>query len=75
MWHSTATSRRPSSTSLLLVFLVVVVAMSLGLGYHAIATARSHRDTVEDALRDYASMAAWEFSRVMRGLGVFPSHA
>jgi signal transduction histidine kinase len=40
--------------------------MSLGLGYHAIATARSHRDTVEDALRDYASMAAWEFSRVMR---------
>ncbi len=40
--------------------------MSLGLGYHAIATARSHRDTVEDALEDYASIAAWEYSRVMR---------
>jgi signal transduction histidine kinase len=66
MWRPWAIDRRFSSTSLLLVFLVAVLALALGLGYHAVATARSHRDTVEDALRDYASMAAWEFSRITR---------
>jgi len=51
---------------MLLILLLVVLALSCVLGYHAIATARSHRETAEDALRDYASMASWEFTRVSR---------
>ncbi len=66
MRHSSMLRGRPSSASLLLVFLLVILAISLGLGYHAFATARSHRETVESALGDYASMAAWQFSRLAR---------
>ncbi len=58
--------RRSTSQRILLVLLLVVLALSCVLGYQAMATARSHRDTAEDALRDYASMATWEFSRVAR---------
>lgn len=50
----------------MLVFLLVILALALGLGYHAIDTARSHHETVDDALRNYSSMAAWEFSRITR---------
>jgi len=50
----------------MLVFLLVILALALGLGYHAIATARSHGETVDGALRNYSSMAAWEFSRIAR---------
>jgi nitrogen-specific signal transduction histidine kinase len=45
---------------------LLIVAMSLWLGYNAIATARSHDDAVDGALRDYSSMAAWEFTRRTR---------
>ncbi len=58
--------RRTSSRTILFVSLLVIVAMSFWLGYSAIATARSHRDAVDGALRDYSSMAAWEFSRRTR---------
>ncbi|UCD24920.1 MAG: HAMP domain-containing histidine kinase [Gemmatimonadota bacterium] len=58
--------RRHSSRTILLVSLLVIVALSLWLGYNAIATARSHDETVDGALRDYSSMAAWEFSRRAR---------
>lgn len=61
------TFRRLSlSQPFLFVFLLVILALSCGLGYHAIVTARSQRATAEATLRDYASMAAWEFSRVSR---------
>jgi signal transduction histidine kinase len=50
----------------MLVFLLVILGLALGLGYHAIDTARSHRETVDGALRNYSSMAAWEFSRMAR---------
>ncbi|UCG89208.1 MAG: HAMP domain-containing histidine kinase [Gemmatimonadota bacterium] len=50
----------------MLVFLLVILGLALGLGYHAIATARSHSETVDGALRNYSSMAAWEFSRTAR---------
>ena len=58
--------RRTSSRTILLISLLVIVAMSLWLGYNAIATARSHDETVDGALRNYSSMAAWEFSRRTR---------
>ncbi len=57
---------RSLSRSFLLVFLLVILALACILGYHAITTARSQRATAEGALRDYASMAAWEFSRASR---------
>ena len=64
--------RRISPGSYLLLILVAILAVSLGLGYHALATARSHRESAENALRDYASMAAWEYSSVVReNLGRF----
>ena len=62
---NTVRARRHSlSRPFLLVFLLVILALSCVLGYHAITTARSQRVTAEGTLRDYASMAAWEFSRV-----------
>jgi signal transduction histidine kinase len=62
----TRVSRRLSPGSLLLISLVAILAVSLVLGYHALTTTRSHRASVESALRDYASMAAWEYSSVVR---------
>src|SRR5687768_5283589 len=48
-----------------LVLLPVLVAV---LVFNARAAERSHRATAEDALRDYASFAAWQFSRQARQL-------
>lgn len=52
--------------TLLVVFLVVTLGLTLWLGYQALAAARSHRQTAEGILRDYARIAAWEFSRRSR---------
>ena len=62
----TGVSRRFSPGSLLLVSLVAILAVSLVLGYHALTTTRSHRASVVNALRHYASIAAWEYSSVIR---------
>lgn len=61
-------SLRSSATpgSLLLLSVIAILAISIGLSYHAWSTARSHQQSVEGALRDYASMAAWEFSSIAR---------
>jgi len=48
-----------------LVLLPVLVAV---LVFNARAAERSHRATAENALRDYASFAAWQFSRQARQL-------
>jgi signal transduction histidine kinase len=52
--------------ALLVVFLVVTLALTLWLGSQALSAARSHRRTAEGILRDYAGIAAWEFSRRVR---------
>jgi signal transduction histidine kinase len=36
------------------------------MGYEALDAARSHRRTAEGVMRDYAGIAAWEFSRATR---------
>jgi signal transduction histidine kinase len=58
--------RRPSGTSLLVVFLLVTLGLSLWLGYQALDAARSHRRTAEAVMADYAGMAAWEYARFAR---------
>ncbi len=52
--------------SLLLLSVIAILAISLGLGVHAWSTARSHQQSVEHTLRDYAGMAAWEFASIAR---------
>lgn len=47
-----------------MAFLVATVGLSLWLAYQAQDAARSHRETAVAALRDYARMAAWQYSRV-----------
>ena len=45
-------------------FLIVLLGLTLGLagllGVEALRATRSHRVTAERALRDYATVAAWE---------------
>ena len=55
--------RSATPASLLLLSVIAILAISIGLGVHAWSTARSHQQSVEDALSDYASMAAWERHR------------
>ena len=58
--------RRTSGTSLLVVFLLVTLGLSLWLGYQALDAAASHRRTAEGVMADYAGIAAWEYSRHAR---------
>lgn len=53
-------------TTLQAVFLVVTIGLAVWLGYQAVDAAASHRRTAEAALRDYAGISAWEFSRAAR---------
>ncbi len=50
----------------LVVLLVLTIVLSAALAYHAFDAARSHRQTAESTLRDYAEIAAWEFTRRSR---------
>ncbi|NUQ21128.1 MAG: HAMP domain-containing histidine kinase [Gemmatimonadaceae bacterium] len=52
--------RSRASSILLGALLVLALAVTGMLAYEAHAAARSHRETAERALRDYASVAAWE---------------
>jgi signal transduction histidine kinase len=47
---------------MLVALLVLTVLVAGSLAYEANDAARSHRVTAERALRDYASVAAWEFA-------------
>jgi signal transduction histidine kinase len=47
--------------------LVATLALSGAMAYEALDAVRSHRATAESTLRDYAGIAAWEFSRRARG--------
>jgi signal transduction histidine kinase len=50
-----------SSARALVLLLVLTVALAALLGYEAQRATRSHRVTAEHALRDYATVAGWEF--------------
>jgi len=50
-----------SSARALVLLLALTVALAALLGYEAQRATRSHRVTAEHALRDYATVAAWEF--------------
>lgn len=55
--------RLPRSRSTILVaVLLLTMALAAALALEAWRAARSHRETAERTLRDYASFAAWEFS-------------
>ena len=47
--------------TLLVSLLTLTGALVASLAYEAHDAARSHRVTAERALRDYASVAAWEY--------------
>ena len=49
-----------------IVLLLSMLGLAAALAYEAQHSARSHRTTAENVLRDYAAFAAWEFSRVAR---------
>jgi hypothetical protein len=55
-----------SSTRLLGVVLLATVALCVWLAFQAYGSARSHRDTTEAVLRDYAEIAAAEYARTAR---------
>jgi hypothetical protein len=58
-------SRRPGST-LIVVLLLAALVVAGALAYQAQRAARSHRTTAESVLRDYATFASWELSRLAR---------
>ena len=56
--------------TLLVALLTLTVVLAASLAYEAHDAARSHRVTAERALRDYASVAAWEYvANVQERLG------
>jgi signal transduction histidine kinase len=57
---------RRSRSTLIVLLLVATLAMTAWLAYEAQHAARSHRHTAENVLRDYASFATWELTRVGR---------
>ena len=58
-------SRRPGS-ALIVLLLLSTLAVAGALAYQAQSAARSHRATAENVLRDYATFASWELSRLAR---------
>ncbi len=50
-----------SASRFLILLLALTVALATLLGVEALRATRSHRVTAERALRDYATVAAWEF--------------
>jgi signal transduction histidine kinase len=52
-----------SRSRLIVGLLVLTLGVTGLLAYQALEAARSHRETAEGVLRDYASLASWELSR------------
>lgn len=63
--RSLPTRRR---SALIVGLLLLALLLTASLAYQAQAAARSHRQTAERALRDYAAFAAWEYSQRARVL-------
>lgn len=59
-------SRGPRRSPFLVVILLVTLALAGTLTHQALDAAASHRASVERALRDYASIAAWDYSLYLR---------
>lgn len=57
--------RRPGSRVIVLL-LLSTLAVAGALAYQAQQAARSHRAAAENVLRDYATFASWELSRLAR---------
>ena len=57
---------RPTGTTLLVPFLAATLGLAAWLALAAASAVRSHRDTAEAALRDYARTATWESGRIAR---------
>ena len=57
--------RHPRVTPVMLL-LLATFALTAVLTYQAVDAASSHRQTAERALRDHATFAAWEYSRLAR---------
>jgi signal transduction histidine kinase len=53
-------TRPAASTALVAPLIVLALGIAAVLAYEAHDAARSHRETAERALRDYAAVAAWE---------------
>ena len=65
--HSTARGSQASAhTALITPLIVLALGIAGVLAYEAHDASRSHRETAERALRDYAAVAAWE---LVGGLG------
>ena len=58
--------RRPRVTPVMLL-LLATLGLTGVLTYQALDAASSHRETAERALRDHATFAAWEYTRLARG--------
>jgi flagellar basal body-associated protein FliL len=57
-------SRRSAfGQALIPLALLALVALVGGLVYHARTLEASHRATAESALRDYAALAAWQYTQ------------
>jgi signal transduction histidine kinase len=63
--HPASRDRRPRVTPVMLL-LLATAALAAVLTYQAVDAASSHRETAERALRDHATFAAWEYSRLAR---------
>lgn len=59
-------SRGLRRSTLLVVILLVTLALAGTLTHQALDAAASHRASVERALRDYAAIAAWDYSLYVR---------
>jgi len=59
-------SGRRSGSAFIVLLLLSTLAVAGALAYQAQQAARSHRATAENVLRDYATFASWEFSRLAR---------
>jgi hypothetical protein len=55
-----------SGSALIVLLLAATLAVAGALAYQAQYAVRSHRAAAENVLRDYATFASWEFSRLAR---------
>jgi signal transduction histidine kinase len=63
MTKPSSLSRAAVGQAVIPLALLALVALVGGLVYHARAMESSHRATAESALKDYAALAAWQYSQ------------
>jgi hypothetical protein len=65
--HGTIGARVLASQNAVYAAVLALLALVAGLTWHARRSERSHQTTVQNALRDYAAFAAWQFRRDAQG--------